>query len=72
MKTHEELIAKMLEDPAMRAEMERLENSEEFLLLDIKLASRQPGAAFELLAGLPDDFMQDGRADSPAQVREGL
>jgi hypothetical protein len=41
MKTHEELIAKMLEDPAMRAEMERLENSEEFLLLDIELAARQ-------------------------------
>jgi hypothetical protein len=27
MKTHEELIAKMLEDPAMRAELERLESS---------------------------------------------
>lgn len=71
MKTHEELIAKMLEDPAMRAEMERLENSEEFMLLDLVLAARQSAAAFELLAGLPDDFMQDGRNDTPPQVREG-
>ena len=29
-------------------------------------------AAFDLLAALPDDFMQDGRNDTPAQVREGL
>ena len=29
-------------------------------------------AAFDLLTALPDDFMQDGRNDSPAQVREGL
>ncbi len=41
MRTHEALIAKMLEDPAMRAEVERLENSEEFLLLDLVLAARQ-------------------------------
>ena len=41
MKTHDELIAKMLEDPALRAEVERLENSEEFMLLDLVLAARQ-------------------------------
>jgi len=29
-------------------------------------------AAFELLAGLPDDFMADGRNDTPPQVREEL
>jgi antitoxin VapB len=29
-------------------------------------------AAFDLLAALPDDFMAEGRNDSPAQVREGL
>ena len=29
-------------------------------------------AAFDLLAALPDDFMQDGRNDTPPQVREGL
>jgi antitoxin VapB len=28
--------------------------------------------AFDLLADLPDDFMQDGRQDSPPQEREGL
>lgn len=28
--------------------------------------------AFELLANLPDDFMQDGREDAPAQERDGL
>ena len=29
-------------------------------------------AAFDLLAALPDDFMRDGRNDTPPQVREGL
>jgi antitoxin VapB len=28
------------------------------------------GRAFELLAALPDDFMQDGREDAQAQERE--
>ena len=27
-------------------------------------------AAFELLTSLPDDFMQDGRGDTPPQERE--
>ena len=72
MKTHEELIAKMLADPAVKAEYDRLNASEEFMLLDLVLAARQSATAFELLTALPDDFMQDGRADSPAQVREGL
>jgi len=30
------------------------------------------GRAFELLASLPDDFMQDGRVDLPPQKRAGL
>ena len=29
-------------------------------------------AAFDLLAGLPDDFMADGRNDTPPPVREEL
>lgn len=28
-------------------------------------------AAFRLLASLPDDFMAQGRVDTPPQVREG-
>lgn len=28
--------------------------------------------AFELLAGLPDDFMRGGREDAPPQERESL
>ena len=28
--------------------------------------------AFELLAGLPEDFMADGRNDTPPQLREDL
>lgn len=28
--------------------------------------------AFELLAGLPEDFMADGREDAPPQKRKGL
>ena len=41
MKTHDELVAKMLKKPKVKAEVERLENSEEFLLLDIVLAARR-------------------------------
>ena len=29
-------------------------------------------AAFELLASLPEDFMADGRNDTPPQLREDL
>jgi antitoxin VapB len=28
--------------------------------------------AFELLAGMPDDFFPDGRSDPPPQKRKGL
>lgn len=40
MKTHEELIAKMLENPAVRAEVERLER-EEMPMLDVILKARK-------------------------------
>jgi DNA-binding XRE family transcriptional regulator len=40
MLTHVELKAKMLEDPAVRAEFERL-NREEFAILDEMLAARK-------------------------------
>lgn len=30
------------------------------------------GRAFDLLAGLPDDFFADGRDDRPPQPRDGL
>ncbi|NLC37003.1 MAG: antitoxin [Alcaligenaceae bacterium] len=29
-------------------------------------------AVFDVLAALPDDFMEDGRDDTPAQERESL
>jgi DNA-binding XRE family transcriptional regulator len=38
--THEEMVAKMLEDPEVRAEYERL-NREEFAILDEMLAARR-------------------------------
>jgi ribosome-binding protein aMBF1 (putative translation factor) len=41
MLTHDELIAKMLADPDVKAEYDRLNASEEFQLLDIVLAARQ-------------------------------
>lgn len=40
MKTHEELIAKMMENPAVRAEVERLER-EEMPMLDVILKARK-------------------------------
>ncbi len=33
---------------------------------------RDMGRAFEILAELPEDFMADGRNDSPPQSRESL
>lgn len=41
---------------------------------DIILRERPATGAviFDALAELPDDFMAEGRADEPAQVREGL
>ncbi len=33
---------------------------------------RDMGRAFEILTELPEDFMADGRNDSPPQSREGL
>lgn len=41
---------------------------------EIVLRERAPGMAraFELLAGLPDDFMAGGRGDLPPQRRKGL
>jgi ribosome-binding protein aMBF1 (putative translation factor) len=41
MLTHEEMIAKMLANPKAKAEYDRLNASEEFMLLDIVLAARQ-------------------------------
>lgn len=38
--THEQMVAKMMEDPEVRAEYERL-NREEFALLDEMLAARR-------------------------------
>jgi antitoxin VapB len=34
--------------------------------------SRGLTRAFDLLAGLPDDFLADGRADTPPQRRKSL
>ena len=41
---------------------------------EIVLRERRRGLrrAFELLAALPDDFMAEGRGDSPPQVRAKL
>lgn len=41
MKTHDEIIAGMMKNPRIRAEVERLENSDEIRLLDIVLTARQ-------------------------------
>jgi antitoxin VapB len=41
-----------------------------------EIVLREPGKglsrAFDLLAALPDDFMADGRDDTPPQERDGL
>jgi antitoxin VapB len=49
--------------------VEILRRGEETILRPIK---RTLEDAFHLLAGLPEDFMTDGRNDAPPQKRKGL
>ncbi len=50
-------------------EVEIFRRGEEVVLRKVAL---NLAAAFELLAGLPDDFMQGGREDAPPQQREAF
>ena len=50
-------------------EVEIFRRGEEVVLRE---KSRGLERAFELLAGLPDDFFAEGRKDDPPQSREGL
>jgi antitoxin VapB len=38
----------------------------------LRRVPRNLSAAFDLLASLPEDFMSEGRGDTPPQSREGL
>jgi antitoxin VapB len=48
-------------------EMEIFRRGEELVLRPV---TRPMVQAFELLAGLPDDFLADGRNDPPPQARD--
>lgn len=50
-------------------ELEIFRRGNELVLLE---SARPVEQAFHLLADLPEDFMVDGRQDSPPQAREGL
>ena len=50
-------------------EVEIFRRGDEIVLLE---QPRGMARAFELLASLPDDFMEDGRQDDPPQRRKGL
>lgn len=51
------------------AEVEIFRRGDEIVLRE---TPRGMARAFELLAGLPDDFMADGRQDDPPQKRDDL
>jgi antitoxin VapB len=51
------------------AEVEIFRRGDEIVLRE---TPRGMARAFELLAGLPDDFMADGRQDHPPQKRDDL
>lgn len=71
--THAELVAKLLANPAVKVEYDRLNASEEFFLLDPVLAGRQSGPSDDALAArLRNVVLADGRNDTPQQVRESL
>lgn len=50
-------------------EVEIVQRGEELI---IRPKAEGLGAAFELLASLPDDFMSEGREDHPPQERDSL
>jgi len=50
-------------------EVEIFRRGEEIVL---RRVPQNLAAAFDLLAALPDDFMAEGRQDTPPQPREGL
>ncbi len=50
-------------------EVEIFRRGEEIVL---RRVPKNLAAAFDLLAALPDDFMAEGRQDTPPQPREGL
>ncbi len=50
-------------------EVEIFRRGEEIVL---RRVPKNLAAAFDLLAALPDDFMVEGRQDTPPQPREGL
>jgi antitoxin VapB len=50
-------------------EVEILRRGEEVILRE---PQRSLVAAFDALAGMPDDFMAGGRKDTPPQKRKGL
>lgn len=50
-------------------EVEIFRRGEEIVL---RRVPKNLAAAFDLLAALPDDFMAEGRQDTPPQSREGL
>ncbi len=52
-----------------RAEVEIFRRGDEIILRE---KPRSMVQAFELLAGLPDDFFAEGRKDAPPQKRKGL
>jgi antitoxin VapB len=51
------------------AEVEIFRRGDEIVLRE---KPRSMARAFELLAGLPEDFMADGRKDDPPQKRDDL
>jgi antitoxin VapB len=51
------------------AEVEIFRRGDEIVLRE---KPRSMARAFELLAGLPEDFMADGRKDDPPQERDDL
>ena len=51
------------------SEVEIFQRGDEIVL---KEKARGMATAFHLLAGLPDDFLADGREDAPPQRRKGL
>lgn len=50
-------------------ELEIFRRGEEIVLRE---PAKGLSRAFELLAGLPEDFLPEGRRDTPPQEREGL
>lgn len=70
MSSYEDYKHKALEDPEVRAEYDALQP--EYDVTQVKQTQWDEAKLTELLEGISDDYMDEGRNQGPTQEREGM